>query len=373
MSIWSKVLVGLIFVASVAFFYFATRTLASHRAWQEAAGSYAVPLEKVQKEVKQFEEGNTTATPPTASISQLNVKLHDLMAGRGKVWRGCSVKRVEPDTSLLIEVPFPDPNQIQDKMVLYLFEESLPGHYMGEYKVTGIAEKAITLAPTMKPPTPKLLKQQHDRISGTKITWSIYEKLPTDRHDVFRGYDQAQLAQMMPGVPAETLQEFLRDGSDAQKGVDPEDRIFAGKYERQLRDYEVYFHAIHGQIASVRDQIAAAKTDKAIADKLQADTEKEVAARTTLIDTTLKPELEEVKGELAVMTAHRDALLEKLEGKKDENGKLIAKGVNQRIEEALAENKRLLAQWTALQVGTAKRLNEVIERETAGTAPYTGE
>jgi hypothetical protein len=375
MSIWSKVLVGFIFVASVAFFYFATRTLASHRAWQEAARSYDLPLEKAQKEIAQLQEGNSAATPPVLSISQLDVKLHDLLVGRGKVWRGCAVKTFDQNTlQLVVEVPFPDPHQIQDKMVLYLFEESEPGHYMGEYKVAGIAEKAVELAPTMKPPTPALLKLQQDRVRGTKVPWSIYEKLPTDQHEVFRGYDQAQLAQMMPGVPPETLQEFLRDGSDAQKGVDPDDRVFDGKYERLLRDYEVYFHEIHGQLASVRDQIAAAKTDKAIADKLQADTEKEVAARQSLIDMTLKPDLAEVQGELAIVTTHRDALAEKLDGKKDESGKSLTKGVHQQIEEALAENKRLLAQWTSLQVGAAKRLDELIDRETTGPATsYTGE
>lgn len=375
MNIWSKVLLGFIFVASLGSFYLATRTLASHRAWQQAAKSYEAPLEKAQKEITLIEEGNDAATPPVPSMGQLDVMLHDLMVGRGKVWRGCAVKSLDPKTlQVAVEVPQPEPHQIQDKMVFYLFEESVPGHYIGEYKVVGIADKMVSLAPTMQPPIDKLFQQQLNRIKGTGSLWSMYEKLPTDRHDVFRGYDQAQLAQLMPGVPANVLQEFLRDGADAQKGVDPEDRVFDGKYDRELRDYEVYFHELNGQIASLRDQIAAAKTDKAIAEKLKTDTEQEVAARQTLIDKTLKPDLEEAQGELAVITEHRNALQEKLEGKKDANGKLLVKGVNQKVAESLAENKRLLAQWTALQVGTAERLNELIERETSGPAPsYIGD
>jgi chromosome segregation ATPase len=165
---------------------------------------------------------------------------------------------------------------------------------------------------------------------------------------------------MMPGVPPEVLQEFLRDGTDAQPNDSP-DRVFEGKYERLLRDYVVNFDELNRQIASLRDQIAAAKTDEAIAKKLQADAEKEVAARTTLIDNTLKPELAEVKGELALVTSHRDALQAKLDG------------VNQEIQGTLTENKRLLAEWTALQFAAAKRLNELIDRDTAASAPYTGE
>ncbi|MGH7138825.1 MAG: hypothetical protein ACREHD_24015, partial [Pirellulales bacterium] len=248
---------------------------------------------------------------------------------------------------------------------------SVPANFMGEYKVTGLADKSVSLAPTTLPPNKKLFDQQIARIRDTKSLWAIDETLPTDRHDVFRGYDQAQLSQMMPGVPPEVLQEYLRDGSDAQPN-DPPERVFNGKYERLLRDYVVYYHELNRELASLRDQIAAAKTDEAIAKKLQADAEKEVASRVELIDKTLKPELAEVQAERDLITAHRDALRAKLEGKQDENGNVIEKGVQQQIEETLAENKRLLSEWTSLQLAAAKRLNELIERDTAA-APYTGE
>jgi hypothetical protein len=361
MSIWSKVLLGLILVASAALFYLATSTLAANRAWREAAKSYDAPLDRARKEAAQIEEGNDSATPPVPSLSQLDVKLHDLMVGRGKVWRGC-VAKSEQNLQILVEVPVPDPHLINDKMVLYVFEEGEGGHYLGEYKVVGLgADKQVQLAPTLVPPIPQLLNQLSGRIRGTKVTWSLYEKLPTDRHDVFRGFNQEQLAQAMPGVPPETLAEFLRDGSDTQAG-DPPDRVVKGKYERLLRDYGVHFHQLNGQIAQLRDQIAAARTDKAIAEKLQADTEKEIQTRQTVIDKTLKTELAEAKEELAVITAHRDHLQEKF----DE--------VVKNVKETLAQNRRLLEQWTKKQVDSAKRLNEVIERELSDRTPsYTGE
>lgn len=375
MSIWSRVLVGLIMLTSLVFLYLATKTLAAHRNWQMAVATYDKPLEAAQKEITRITEGDLAANPPVPSISDLEVKLHGLMTGRGKTWRGCILRKdkLNPATlEFVVEVPFPDPHQIQDKMVLYLFEDREPGFFIGEYKVTGLAEKSVSLAPTVLPPTKKLLDGLRARIQGTQVTWSLYETVPTDRHDVFRGYDQNQLSQLMPGVPPQVLQEYLRDGSNAQPG-DPPDRVINGKYERQLRDYVTYYHEVNRQIAILRDQIAAAKTDEAIAKKLQADAEAEVASRTELIEKTLKPELAEAQGERDVITAHRDALLAKLEGKKDAEGKLVEKGVNQQIEDALAENKRLLAEWTRLQFGAAKRLEELIERDTAAAGSYTGE
>src|SRR5579863_10448448 len=98
MSIWSKVLAGLIIIGAAVLFYFAMCTLAANRAWREAAKSYEAPLERLDKEAKQYEEGNESATPPVPSLSQLDVKLHDLMAGRGKVWRGCVVRKFDPPT-----------------------------------------------------------------------------------------------------------------------------------------------------------------------------------------------------------------------------------------------------------------------------------
>lgn len=375
MSIWNRVLVGLIMLTSLVFLYLATKTLAAHRNWQLAVQSYDKPLENAEKESTRIIEGDSTATPPVPSISQLEVKLHGLMTGRGKVWRGCTLRKdkLNPATlEFVVEVPFPDPHQIQDKMVLYLFEDREPGFFIGEYKVTGLADKSVSLAPTVLPPTKKLLDAQRAKIQGTQVTWSLYETVPTDRHDVFRGYDQAQLSQLMPGVPPQTLQEYLRDGSNAQPG-DPPDRVINGKYERQLRDYVVYYHELNRQIASLRDQIAAAKTDEAIAKKLQADAEQQVASRTEVIEKMLKPELAEVQTELDVITAHRDALLARLEGKKDADGKLVEKGVSQQVEEALAENKRLLAEWMQLQVAAAERLEKLIERDTAAAGSYTGE
>lgn len=358
MSILSRVLVGFILLASIAFFVLAAYNLKARTAWEQEIQRIEAKLPPLTKQIDVLLNGDPNATPPQPGIRDLEVSMHDLMASRGKVWRGCAVK-TKGNNEVLVEVPLPDPHQIQDKMVLYAFEEGAPGGYIAEFKVAGIADKNVSLQPTMSFQFPWQLK----RINQSQGPWSLYEKMPGDRHDVFQGLNQQQLAAVMPGrppdirpVPPEVLEEYVRDGTPAQPN-DPPDRVMNGKYERILNDYEVYFHWVHAQIASLNDQIAAATVDRALAEKLRDDAQQEVADRQKTIDETLKPELAEVQGELATISEHLASLQKKL-------GEVQAD-----VEATLAENKRLAAQWTAWQLGAAERLNDLIERDQARASP----
>ncbi len=350
MNIWSKVLIGLILFSSLFLFYFAMRMLRTEQVWHKAVRSYDAPLENAQKKAELAVDGDRNATPPQQGIRDLRVKLHDFMVDRGRVWKNCVPQQVDPASGLSkVAVEFPDPHRIQDKSIIYVFEEGEAGRYLGEFKVEGVAEKLVTLTPTMK-----LSPRQLDKIKGTRAAWLLYERMPVDRHDVFAGYDQQQLAAMMPGVPANVLDEYLRNGQDAQPD-DSEDRVMNGKYERQLRDYNVYFHEMHSQIASMQDQVAAATTDLGIVQKSRDVTQKEVELRQEEIDKEIKPELEVVSAELELATAYRQQLEDKLAE------------VQQEVDETIKKNKELAARWTELQFESAKRLNELINRERALT------
>lgn len=358
MSILSRVLVGFILVASIGFFILAAYNLKARTAWEQEIQRIENQLPPLAKQIEALINGDESATPPQPGIRKLEIQMHDLMASRGKVWRGCTVQKIDAN-EVLVEVPFPDPHQIQDKMVLYAFEEGDQGGYIAEFKVAGIADKKVSLQPTMSFQFPWQLK----RINQSRVPWSLYEKMPGDRHDVFVGLNQAQLAALMPGrppdirpVPPEVLQEYVRDGTPAEPN-DPPERVVNGKYERVLNDYEVYFHWAHAQVASLNDQIAAATTDLALAEKLRDDAQQEVAGRQKTIDETLKPELTEVQGELTTISEHLAALQQKLAQ------------VEAEIQATQAENKRLAAQWTNWQLEAAKRLNELIERDQARVSP----
>lgn len=351
MSLFSKILVGFVFVATLPFLVLAAYTLKAHVAWEEVAASYDKPLATLADREKLATEGNDAATPPTPAISDLQVRLHRVMVGRGRVWRGCTPSpQIGAQNEVVVEVPAPDPHQIEDKAILHIIEEGPTGTYLGEFKVVGLADKQISLAPTMT-----LFEVQANALKASRTTWSLYERLPTDRHDIYEGLDQAQLAAMLPGLSPEDLDEFVRDNTPA-KPSDAPDRVVDGKYQRPLIDYDVFFHDMHAQIARIKDEVAAATTDLALAKTFQEDTDREVKARQEYIDKVLKPELEESRQELATITAHRDALATGLED------------AQASVEALLAENKRLAARWTAWQLGAARRLNELIDSEQANAA-----
>lgn len=350
MSIWSKVLAGCIVFASLFLFYFSTKMLVAEKNWQEAAKSYDKPLETAEKSARLALEGDRTATPPVPGIPDLEVKQHDMLVDRGRVWN-CIAQKGDPNTgACAVAVEQPDPHRIQDKSIVYLFEDNPANrgdttnlHYLGEFKVAAIAEKLISLEPTMK-----LSERQRKNIVGSKAPWLIYERMPVDRNDVFAGFDQQQLSALMPGVPAEVINEYLRDGKESQPD-DPEARVMNGKFERALRDYVVFFHDLHAEIASYQDMIAAATTDLAITQKTLADTNKQVELRQQQIDKELKPELKEVSDERDLVLAQVDVMAKKLAEVRAEN------------DETIAENRRLLAEWTKVQFAAAERLNELID------------
>ena len=85
------------------------------------------------------------------------------MVDRGRVWKNCVPQRVDPAIGLsVVAVEFPDPHRIQDKSIIYVFEEGEAGRYLGEFKVEAVAEKQVTLTPTMK-----LSPRQLDKIKGS--------------------------------------------------------------------------------------------------------------------------------------------------------------------------------------------------------------
>ncbi|HXT60617.1 MAG TPA: hypothetical protein VN699_18395 [Pirellulales bacterium] len=352
MNIWSKVLAGCIVLASFFLFYFGMRMLKTEKVWQEAAQSYDKPLEDAAKKAQLAADGNPGAVPPQPGIGQLEVALHDLLVDRGKVWK-CVPQRPDPaNLAVVVAVELPDPHRIQYKSVLYAFEYLEPeqpaaSRYMGEFKVANVAEKAVMLQLTMKPS-----ERQWKQIAGSQKPWLLYERMPVDRSDMFAGLDQQQLAALMPGVPAEVLDEYFRDGKEA-KADDPEARVMNGKYERPLRDYVVYFHALHGEITSLQDKIAAATTDLAIAEKTRDDVKKQIDLSQNRIEKELQPQLKQV-------SAERDLVDEKVKQMQTAVAETRA-----RVDKKIAENKRLLAQWTKMQFEAAERLNELIESEQA--------
>ena len=68
----------------------------------------------------------------------------------------------------------------------------------------------------------------------------LYEIMPVDKHMVFADLKPDELSAFKAALPADTREEYERDGTASASG-DPAKRVHNGKYVRRLRDYTSIF------------------------------------------------------------------------------------------------------------------------------------
>ncbi|HOM17989.1 MAG TPA: hypothetical protein PLQ00_11715 [Thermoguttaceae bacterium] len=292
MSIWNKVLLGFIFLLSLGFFYMAARTLKTHQVWRESAQKYEQAIRQTLKGPLSSEEisgemlglvAKGTLSPYNETIQEIlqeteavregeQKSLRSLRAAldrelfmRGRVWRDVrpAKRPTEPNEKgefeLMVDMAS-EQHQLTDKMVLYLFEEKLAqdgGRYLGEFRVSGVGGKQVTLNPAKK-----MDQEEYNRLVKSSGPWVIYERLPMDRHDLFEGLSEQDLKAMMPSA----YQEILRHGQPA-KADDPPECVVDGKYQRPLIDFALALNHAHIRRSQLIDLKKAAERDKEMIDK----------------------------------------------------------------------------------------------------------
>jgi len=305
MSIWNKVFIGLIFLASIGFFILGARALKTHQYWREQAlqleqelaqerdvelvlkegfdspeviareqeldkigGDAAEGLKRAKEEMEGMRE------EAKMGLRRVNVALHEELVDRGRVWRDCRPQPA-PETArtgqLKVLVEFPSPHQIADKTVLWAFDQ-LPvdqgGRYLGQFTVDGVDNTGVVLKPTTRVDAAVLAKLNQSA-ARNGAAWSLYEVMPRDNHRSLAGLSDDELK---AELPEETVDEYVSDGQSTtledvkQRGlagkvfqVDESGQIVKtngletevraenveGKYVRQLRDYEGLFRQYH--------------------------------------------------------------------------------------------------------------------------------
>ncbi|HVU90056.1 MAG TPA: hypothetical protein VHD36_22175 [Pirellulales bacterium] len=290
MSIWSKVLIALILVATLPFFYFSLRLLKTNQAWRSE-------VNKWEQDLGRQVDGPPDLATLTEEVRVANVKLHDIVVDRGRVWTSVNPERAFNSNTgkgnVVIEAPVP--HRMTAKMVVFAFD---PTGYLGEFQVTEAGEKSVTLEPNMR-----MSDRQLKRVSTSPGNWTLYEVMPIDRHDIFTGLDQEALGKLLP---AERVKDYVRDNQPAEAN-DPPSRVIDGKFERQLTDYGMLFHEMDRQISTAADLKAAAQKDAASLDTAVADAKQQVAFHTKEI-ADLKKELATSRNERDMMTAQCKAL-----------------------------------------------------------------
>lgn len=322
MSIWNKVLIGFIFVATLVFFVFAARTLKTHAVWKQSIADHEEAIEAMQKKNQALVDGE--ADKP--GIREIRQQLEELTNNRPRIWSGCAPRNVNAQTGVArVGVESPTPHQIAPKSVLYVFDENdvaQGGRYLGKFTVAAVDIKEISLQPAYAVTPAEVTRMQQSR-----GPWSLYENLPIDEHALFAGMDEAAKKAMLPPT---TVEEYLTDAQDEQ-----------GEWKRKLRDYKLLFDLYYRQRADMIKQIEAATRDlQYLTNSVAGQQEQKKFFEGMLA--TLKEELKSAQTELSAVAGHQKAVEERLGAMK-----AGAEQLTKQNQAAVAQLAR--AQWDATQ------------------------
>jgi hypothetical protein len=243
MSALGKVLLVLVFLASLGFLYVAARAMKTHHEFRTVYNQYVAAVAERDKLIRE-KKGDAYEENPSGNVPkgllQVSRELEILLTNQGRLWLDCALAgrdNANPPT-LTLQVPAPDPHGINDKSVLYVFEQqpqpstyedgihsnNRPLVFLGEFKVTAINGAAVSLQPTRR-----LMASQAQAIANAQAPLAIYEQLPIDLHALWQGARKIhgdRLARFFDGalVDAAVIKEFQRDGEAAVAGQDPDER-----------------------------------------------------------------------------------------------------------------------------------------------------
>lgn len=375
MSILTKVLLGLVVVATLPLLYLTSATMKVNHTWRVKVREFdkAVAAQAAQNfdllhgdrnaRVESYDPAKPVVGKP--GVRQLEAALESLKRGRGRFWYAIRNKAsIDPMTGTL-KVEIYDANvenpsdrkplnehQIKDKSFVYLFQLRHDGakapedRYLGEFVVNGLPPDATDALVPLKPSVP-LDQAGWDALTNGVDQWIVYEHMPLDDHDVFNDLTEDEIRGRVPTSVAEEyvndkkaptdavtsnaqLQQFVVEDKDSGQKV----------FLRPLRDYQQIFRNLSSQMSELSDRLTVLRKEHEFA--LSAKTKAEQLI--VQLDSR-KKKLDEEKllldQELALIRTKRESL----DGVLAEAQKSLAT--------RLSENKRLADQLAGLGRKTA--------------------
>lgn len=341
MSIWNKILLGFIFVASVVFLWLGAKALKTHQYWR----TIAAKQEQLLKQEKDRRDLLVNGKDGEMGIRQAMLELHKQLVDRGRVWRGATPQKIDvakdaqgfPTVRILLQMDVPDPHRIEKDANLVLFEEKNvqdKGAYLGRFTVEAVAGKQIQLKPSLR-----LTDREIKRLQSSRDKWCAYEIMPIDNHEVFAG-----CADLEKLLPKESLPEYAKDGQPE----DPANKDSA-KFERKLRDYELLFTAAHAQTSVWLQQMDALQHDQQSVEAGVTLAKKEVEA--------CQKDVSKFKAEVAQMSRERDAVAAH---RKAIEAQLAA--FEKTKAETMARNRELVGEIARIQLEATRKIDARTER-----------
>ena len=229
-----------VFAGTVTFFAFASFVLKTHAAWRSHHKDYVAEIAKAEVEQGNLLHGDVLEVRQSEEcIRSVRARLNDAIVDRGRVWTECTVTGANGGQINLRTVPASlpptaqaTPNGIQPKTVLYAFAEKnsdegfkVPGAYLGEFVVENASDADVTIRATLP-----LDQTQVQLVNQPGMTWTLYELMPLDGHEVFAEMDE--IAKMLVGLDKEELKKYFPVPRDLQGQPWP-----AEKYDQFLDQY----------------------------------------------------------------------------------------------------------------------------------------
>jgi septal ring factor EnvC (AmiA/AmiB activator) len=210
------------------------------------------------------------------------------------------------------------------------------GQFLGEFKVTAVADKQITLEPAFK-----ITKMDLDKLAQAKRPWDLYDSLPHDNHEILSQLSEQDKKAMLP---ADSAAEYIDDGKQAAQGAPPQ-QIVDGKYVRPLRRYDYLFDMYRLKITELVDKEEADKRDKQMVDDTLADAQRQVQFYQDQVK-VIKIILAKIERQRDAVKAHLDKLKEKFAEAKSAVADLIK------------NNKAMAGQIAKIQLDATRRIDE---------------
>jgi prefoldin subunit 5 len=262
----------LVFAAACAFAPLAAATLNIRFRWVKEHDQLEKKLADTERQYEQELYGDPGKG--TLGLIAARNELHRFVMDRGRIWRRCPVAANGDGTVTVQVVPAAAPadgavpgapvepapgapapgapapgapapaaaaggaqHNIKQQEALFAYlegidptsQQALPIWYVGQFTVTAVTDQTVTLR-RMVPAGPVELE-----VVPAGATWSIFETLPVDMHEVFdfpAEQRAAELARLFPKHPQMSqeaydrmLQGYLRDGAPALD-TDPPENIW---------------------------------------------------------------------------------------------------------------------------------------------------
>ncbi|MGW8257137.1 MAG: hypothetical protein ACWGMZ_06610 [Thermoguttaceae bacterium] len=225
MSLWNKILIGLILATLPVLFYMSARMLKTEQHWSRLAKQHKAAISKLQEQCRVLQEGAEIGGKLQPGIDQVRAELKKLTVDRQRVWYNCkpsvNVNRQTGAITITVIPDLPEGANLIEHTIVYAFEEAPAnqgGRYVGEFKVRLVDGKQAVLEPAQK-----LLSSDLEKLATSKGPWVIYDSLPHDGHDyafLFDAYRSriTELVDLQESAKRD-LQLLNETLADAQKQV----------------------------------------------------------------------------------------------------------------------------------------------------------